>query len=79
MTREVRVVLYVHCIAVTRTPVDCGDYVIVTHARGVVVSGSKDEQKMYYKHTMYPGGLKQKNYELMMKTKPDEVRNHVVF
>jgi len=54
---------------------DCGDYVVVTNAKRVKVSGRKDEQVLYRKHTMYPGGLKEIKYKEMMQRKPDEVRN----
>ena len=53
--------------------VDCGDYVIVTNARHVLTTGQKAEQKLYRKHTMYPGGLKETPYKVMMDRKPDEV------
>ncbi len=38
--------------------IDCGDYVVVLNAANIVVSGSKPEQKVYYRHSSYPGGLK---------------------
>lgn len=53
---------------------DCGDYVVVTNARKVKVSGRKEDQVLYRKHTMYPGGLKEIKYKEMMRQKPDEVR-----
>ena len=37
---------------------DCGDYVIVVNAEKVRVTGRKLDQKMYYRHTGYPGGIK---------------------
>lgn len=54
--------------------VDCGDYVVVTNARRIKVSGKKQEQKLYRKHTMYPGALKENKYEDVMEKKPHEVR-----
>ncbi|KAG8897960.1 54S ribosomal protein L23, mitochondrial [Tulasnella sp. 403] len=54
--------------------VDCGDYVTVTNARKVLVSGKKTEQNVYRHHTMWPGGLKEIPYRTMMERKPDEVR-----
>lgn len=53
--------------------VDAGDYVVVTNARSVVVTGKKNEQIVYRHHTMYPGGLKEIKYETMMDKKPEEV------
>ncbi|KAG5644809.1 hypothetical protein DXG03_007631 [Asterophora parasitica] len=54
--------------------VDCGDYVIVTNSRNVKVTGRKDQQLLYRKHSMFPGGLKETPYKDMMQKKPDEVR-----
>jgi large subunit ribosomal protein L13 len=53
---------------------DCGDYVVVTNARSVAVSGRKAEQKLYRHHTGFPGGLKEIPYNTMMQNKPEEVR-----
>ena len=53
--------------------VDCGDYVVVTNAKKIKVTGRKDEQLVYRKHTMYPGGLKETEYKDMMENKPYEV------
>ncbi|KAH8096602.1 60S ribosomal protein L23 [Cristinia sonorae] len=53
--------------------VDCGDYVVVSNARRVKVTGRKAEQIVYRHHTMYPGGLKEIQYKDMMAKKPDEI------
>lgn len=58
--------------------VDCGDYVVVTNARRIKVSGKKQEQKLYRKHTMYPGALKENKYEDVMEKKPHEIITHAV-
>jgi len=48
--------------------VDTGDFVIVINAEKVHISGKKEQDKMYYRHTGYPGGIKSlKYYELMEK------------
>src|SRR5690349_20190709 len=39
--------------------IDCGDYVIIINAEKLVVTGDKLQKKMYYKHSNYPGGLKE--------------------
>jgi large subunit ribosomal protein L13 len=57
---------------------DFGDFVVVTNAREVVVTGKKAEQKMYYRHSQYPGGLKSINYARMMQTHPDRIIEHAV-
>ncbi|EPQ58867.1 60S ribosomal protein L23 [Gloeophyllum trabeum ATCC 11539] len=58
--------------------VDCGDYVIVSNASKVRVTGRKEEQKVYRKHTMFPGGLKEVKYKDMMVKKPDEIIRQAV-
>ncbi|KAH7912948.1 ribosomal protein L13 domain-containing protein [Hygrophoropsis aurantiaca] len=57
---------------------DCGDYVVVTNARDIKVTGRKDEQLVYRKHSMYPGGLKETKYEDVMDNKPHEIILHAV-
>jgi large subunit ribosomal protein L13 len=47
---------------------DVGDYVVVINADKVRVTGNKAEQKTYYRHSGYPGGLKSVNYEKLMQT-----------
>jgi large subunit ribosomal protein L13 len=58
--------------------VDCGDYVVVTNASQVKVTGRKADQILYRKHSLYPGGLKEIKYRDMMDKKPDEVRRPLV-
>lgn len=57
---------------------DCGDYVVVTNAKNVKVTGKKAQQLVYRHHTMFPGGLKEIQYKDMMRRKPDEVRSPVL-
>lgn len=52
---------------------DIGDYVIVINSKDVVVSGSKRDNKIYYRHTGYVGGLKQSNFKWMMAHHPDRI------
>jgi large subunit ribosomal protein L13 len=58
--------------------VDTGDFVVVVNAEKVVVTGKKAEQKVYYRHTGYPGGLKETSYEVMLERKPAEVLRRAV-
>ncbi len=51
--------------------VDCGSHVIVVNADKVVLTGNKLEQKYYYRHTGYIGGLKAVKYKTLMATKPE--------
>ena len=77
MTQEVRLKPHynlVKSIDWLLCSVDCGDYVVVTNARTVHVSGNKHDQKVYYSHTMYPGGLKERRYKDLIKKNPDAVR-----
>ena len=49
---------------------DTGDHVIVVNAGGVVLTGSKREQKVYYRHSGYPGGIRELGYERLMGERP---------
>ena len=60
------------------TNLDVGDYVIVINAEKVVVTGNKAEQKMYYRHSNYPGGLKSANYNRMMEKHPTRIIEHAI-
>ena len=63
----------------TYTPnVDCGDYVIVINADKVVYSGDQEEKKIYYHHTMVPGGLKSRSIGLMKREYPVELVEHAI-
>ena len=52
---------------------DMGDHVIVINARKAVFKGSKAEQKVYYRHTLYPGGLRSVSVEEQFKKHPERV------
>ncbi|MBN2540892.1 MAG: 50S ribosomal protein L13 [Bacilli bacterium] len=55
----------------TYTPhVDCGDYVIVVNADKIELTGNKWDDKKYYTHSNYPGGLKEKTAKVLMQEKP---------
>lgn len=58
--------------------VDAGDYVVVTNASHVAVTGRKADQKVYRYHTMYPGGLKEIPYKAMLQTKPEQILRRAV-
>lgn len=51
--------------------VDVGDHVIVINAEQVVFTGNKLDQKFYYRHSGYPGGLKKTSYRELMDKKPE--------
>lgn len=52
--------------------VDCGEFVIVINADKAVLTGKKLEQKYYYHHSGYVGGMKKVQYKTLMATKPEK-------
>ncbi len=57
---------------------DTGDYVVVTNADKIRVTGDKAKEKFYYRHSGYPGGLKSVSLEKVMQTHPTRVIEHAV-
>ena len=53
--------------------IDTGDYVIVVNADKIKVTGKKMEQKIYYNHSDYPGGMRETTLKEMMAKKPESV------
>lgn len=53
--------------------VDTGDYIIVVNAEKVAVTGNKAQNKMYYSHTGFPGGIKEISFEKLIAKKPEMV------
>lgn len=53
--------------------VDTGDYIIVTNAGDVQVTGGKEFRKVYRSHTQYPGGLREISYQRMKERHPEEI------
>ncbi len=63
----------------TYTPhVDCGDYVIVLNASKVVLTGNKLKDKIYYNHSGYTGGLRERTAEVMLENYPVEMMERAV-
>ena len=63
----------------TFTPhVDCGDYVIITNASKVKLTGNKLKDKMYYNHSRYAGGLRERNAQTMIDRYPVEMVERAV-
>jgi large subunit ribosomal protein L13 len=52
---------------------DVGDFVIVVNAEKVSVTGNKRQEKRYYRHSGYPGGLRSRTFEEMIQRRPEEV------
>jgi large subunit ribosomal protein L13 len=59
-------------------PIDCGDYVIVINSDKLKVTGKKMDDKIYYKHSGYPGGLKELTLKEKMEKDSTEVIVHAV-
>jgi large subunit ribosomal protein L13 len=59
--------------------VDVGDFVVVVNADRVAVTGRKAEQRVYRRHSGYPGGMKETSYEQMLARKPTEVLRKAVY
>ncbi len=53
--------------------VDTGDFVVVTNAEKLVVTGKKTLQKIYYRHTGYPGGIYSRNFNQMLEKAPEKI------
>ena len=53
--------------------VDTGDFVVVVNAEKISVTGNKRADKRYYRHTGYPGGIKERTLEEMLRRRPEEV------
>ena len=63
----------------TYTPyVDCGDYVIIINADKVKLTGNKLNDKMYYNHSGYPGGLRERNAKTMIQNYPEEMMERAI-
>ena len=58
---------------------DCGDFVVVTNADKIHVTGKKADQKEYYRHSMYPGGFKVTTYKMMMTKHPERIVEKAVW
>lgn len=58
--------------------IDCGDYVVIINAEKLVVTGNKADQKVYYHHSHYPGGLKETTLADQLAKDPTEIVLHAV-
>ena len=57
---------------------DTGDFVVILNAAKVRVTGKKAEDKIYYHHSQYPGGLKSINFAKLLNSHPERVIQHAV-
>ena len=58
--------------------VDCGDYVIIINAGKVNLTGKKLDNKMYYNHSGYPGGLRERTARVMRESYPEEMLERAI-
>lgn len=58
--------------------VDCGDFVIITNADKVRFSGNKETEKLYYRYSGYPGGMKTRTAKEMRARRPEHIVEHAV-
>ena len=58
--------------------VDCGDYVVVINAEKIQVTGKKFDDKKYYTHSLYPGGLKTRAFKNIIEDKPEYILEEAV-
>lgn len=58
---------------------DMGDHIVVVNADKVVVTGAKAENKVYHRHTGYPGGLRTTSYKRMMEDHPERILKKAVW
>lgn len=59
--------------------IDSGDFVIVVNAGQVRVTGRKEEQKIYWRHSGYPGGLKSTTLKVLRQTRPTKIIEEAVY
>jgi large subunit ribosomal protein L13 len=58
--------------------IDTGDFVVVVNAEKVVVTGKKADEKMYWRHSGYPGGIKGEAYKNLLARRPEEIVRRAV-
>lgn len=57
---------------------DCGDYIVVINAKAVAVTGKKEVNKVYFRHSGYPGGFKSETLKELRQRKPEDIIIHAV-
>jgi large subunit ribosomal protein L13 len=59
--------------------IDTGDFIVVTNAEKIGLSGKKTDQKSYFSHSNYPGGVKFDHVKDLLKKKPEKIIEHAVW
>lgn len=57
---------------------DCGDFVVIVNSKKVKVTGNKESKKVYFRHSGYPGGLKQETLGELRSRRPNDIIKHAV-
>lgn len=57
---------------------DTGDFIVVTNVDKITVTGSKTLQKIYHRHTGYPGGIRSRTFENLLEKAPEKILIHAV-
>lgn len=57
---------------------DCGDFVVVINAEQIAVTGKKEKEKIYYRHSLHAGGIKQENLGSLRQRRPEEIIRRAV-
>ncbi len=78
LTSEIAAILRGKNKPVFTPHIDTGDYVIVVNADKIKVTGKKPEQKIYYRHSDYVGGMKETTLKEMLAKKPEYVIEHAI-
>lgn len=58
---------------------DCGDNVVVVNAKEIKVTGKKESQKVYFRHSGYPSGVRKRTLSQLREQRPEEVIRHAVW
>jgi len=58
--------------------VDTGEFIIIYNAEKVIITGNKSDQKVYYRHSRFPGGLKETSYKDMLENNPERILMYAV-
>lgn len=58
--------------------VDTGDYIVIVNAQNIRVTGNKEEGKVYYHHTGYPGGIKDANVAVLREHHPERILENAI-
>lgn len=73
LSSEIAMLLYGKRKAIFTPHLDCGDYVVVINAKYIKVTGNKQNKKMYFRHSGYPGGIKSQSFKQLFQKDPSAI------